>query len=304
MTDEIQLNDVLEKKVDFHSLPKEEKERLQNNYIDTQIPEEDRELARKEGYTPPEMFRGLDKYGNPVQAKTWDQFKHGYLEKRETKRDPRKEEYEQMKREMAEMKELLRLQASNSFQSEEDKINSQIQEARDSGDFDAYDRLVLKRNDLVQKKVSVAPKEVKKEPEVTFTPEEQEAMFEFRLSNKEFTQTLGSDDEILYSFDSQVASIARTRPDLKPHEILALAKTRTERVFPDKFTNKKTFMNTQYNNNSTFTPEKKESPKIVFDNLSLSDKLMVESAFKQPPYSRMASKQEVAEAIFSKYLNK
>lgn len=304
---QISVDDVLEKKVDYHALPKDERDRLLYEYQKT-LPEDS--LTRKLGlnYAPPEMFGGKDRHGNLVKPKSLEEFEQDIINKvkygRNDNESAKTKELAEVKKQVEEMAALFKMQASTQLQSEEERLTSQIQQARDEGDFDVYDKLIAKRSDLQQKQSQFTPdqKETKieiKQP-IQYTSEETEAIQDFRYSNKDFVQTVASNSQITRSFDDFAMSIAKNRSDLSPKEILAFAKESTERMFPNFFTKQNNvFMNNQYSATSNNSFQKKpETSKLVFENLSPKDQRFVTGEARNHPGK---SYQQIAELLFNKY---
>lgn len=308
----VSVNDVLEKKIDYFTLPKDERDRLLQDYQKT-LPEDS--LTKKLGinYAPPEMFGGKDRQGNPVRPKSLEEFEQDIINKiKYSKNDngdaaKTKEELIAVKKQMEEMSALVKMQANSHLQGEEERLAQQIQQAKDDYNFDLYDELISKKNDLQQRKSQFTPPEQKQEkvePQVRpqYTQQEADAIQDFKYAHKDFVQTVSGNSQILTSFDDFTKSIARNRPDLHPKEILDLAKESTERMFSNFFTKQNNvFMNNQYagnnSNNNTFQ-KKAEAPKLSFERLSPSDQKFIEGTARDYPGK---SYQQVTEIVFGKY---
>jgi hypothetical protein len=310
---QITVNDVLEKKVDYFVLPKEQRDSLLEEYQKT-LPKGS--IAREFGYAPPEMFGGKDRHGNPVKPKTKEEFEQDFINKAKygnnTELTKTKEELAAIKKQMDEMAALVKLQTNSHLQSEEEKINLRLQELTTNGlyeekDFNLYNQLLKRKDELEQKKsqfTASEPKIEKVEPRqiIQYTPEEQEAISDFKYSNKDFVGAVSNNNQLLNSFDDFTKSIAKNRPELSPGEILVLAKESTERTFPNFFNNNKqnVFMNNQYATTSSNSFQKKtEATRIVFENLTPSDQKFIQGTARNYPGK---SYQQVAELLFGKYV--
>jgi len=301
------VNDILENKVEYFSLPKDERDRLLQEY-QTTIPEDS--LTKKLGlhYAPPQMFGGKDRQGNSVKPKSFEEFEQDTINKvkynnsNNSENFKAKEELAAIKKQMEEMSALVKVQTSNQLQSEEETLAYQIQQARDENDFDAYDKLIDKRSKLQQVKSKFEPIEPTKEiPSIQYTPKEQAAIQDFKYIHKDFIATTSNNSQIRNSFDDFTKIIARNKPELSPQEILESAKKSTEEMFPNFFTkSNNVFMNNQYSSapaNNTFQ-KKPEAPKLIFENLSPSDQKFIEGACRNYPGK---TPQQVAETLFAKY---
>lgn len=305
----VSVADVLEKKVDYFSLPKDERDRLLNDYQKT-IPDDS--LTKKLGkkYAPPEMFGGKDRQGNPVRPKSLDEFEQDIINQIKYGKNDNddaiktKEELASVRKQMEEMTAMVKMQASNHLQNEEERLSQQILQAKEDYNFDLYDELVSKRNDLRQKKSQFTPPEPKNErveqPIRQYTQQEQDAISDFKSSHKDFVETAKGNDGISKFFDDVTIAAARNNPRLSPSEILTFAKKSTEDMYPNFFTKpNNVFMNSQYPANSSNSFQKKaEAPKLSYENLSASDQKFIEGAARNHPGKNY---QQVTEMVFGKY---
>lgn len=290
----ISLNEVLEEKVNFFSLPKEEKQRLQNEYYQT-LPEEDREEFRSNGYTPKQMFGGKDRYGNDVAWKTPEEFKRDVIEPKKRRNytnelSNTKEALSKVQSELEHMKRLMELQTNHSLESRERELQNKIEEARYNGDFDAYDKLKQQQLDLSKQKVSLENQIPSTQEGPQYTKEEIRAIESFSEEHKEFRDFLKSNLELREVFDDNVKLIIKTPryKNLSPKEILDMAKRQTEVLYPEFGAKPKVnvFTNNQYSSQSTPSIAKKNEPNKIsykYENLDYFSRKMIDGALSQYP---------------------
>lgn len=305
--EDITVTDILEKKVKFFSLPSEQRDYLKNQWKNSLTSEEDKLLADS-GWSPEEMFGGKDRYGNPVKWKNKEEFKRDFIDNKKTsyksELDRTREEMAAMKTQMEEMAKLVKIQTSNTLRNEEEELKIKIAQAKEDYDFETYDKLLARKQEIENQKQLF----VKKEPEkqvyqepapVQLTFEEQEAVANFRRENIDFAENLmAKNQSAIEHFDKILVATRNARPDLSPAQLLNIAKRSTEETFSNIYSNKQhnKFMNTQTSqpNNANFI-KKPSAPKIVFDNLSPRDKHFVNGALRNYPGM---TPQQVAEQIF------
>lgn len=316
MTDETQqeqdfsqvtINDVFEKKIEFTSLPKDHRTRLIEEYRESLPTPEDRFLAKEFGYSPEGMHGGKDRDGNAIKIKPWEEFKQDIIHKAKSSSSSEirslREQNATIQRQMEEMAALVKMQVNGNLQSEEEILANRIQQARDDLDFTAYDQLIAKKFELEQRKSQVITTPQKDKPEYVLTLAEREAMEDFRYINKDFLGIVSNDTQVYKTFDDSIKLVSKSRPELSPKEVLAAAKKSTEDLHSTIFkpTNN-VYMNNQYNSTPTNNfIQKKEEPKIVYDNLSPSDQRWVNGALRNYPGK---THQQVAEQLFASVLNK
>lgn len=291
---EVKLNDVLERKVNYFELDVEKKEQLRNEYIDSlDYSDEDKQLFREKGYVAEQMFGGKDRYANDVQWKNPEEFKRDFIDKRKrnytSELGETKQQLSQVQREMEELKNLMKFQATSTIESQERDLAVRIEEARYEGDFDKYDELRTIQFELKQKKhqFSSPKQEEKFKPQPSFSSEEISAIDNFKYENAEFSKIVLSNVLVRETFDDFVKTTAKSNPNLHPKEVLKIAKELTERVNPDLAPKQKSnvYVNNQYsaNSNTSFTKKVDSKPTIKFDQLSEIDKKFIQGATKNYP---------------------
>jgi hypothetical protein len=307
------VEDVMEGKINYFDLPKQERDRLLSEYQNS-LPEDS--IARKEGYAPPQMFGGKDRFGNPIKAKTIEEFEADFHNRKKgNSRDElgkTKEELAEIKKQMSEMRDMLKMQTNNSLANEEEKINYKINELKSNGiytdeDFDLYNKLNKRKSQIeLEKNQFNKPVEQPKQLIHQFNDDELNEINNFRESNLEFSNKLGLSPLARAKFDQVAAATYAADPSLNSQDILFIAKNAVEKSFPNIFQLPKknnTFMNTQYQtpNNANTVQKKVESPKINYDSLSPSDKHFINGELRNNP--GMTS-QQVAEKLFARLVKK
>lgn len=307
------VEDIMEGNVNYFDLPKSERDRLLSEYQQS-LPEDS--IARKNGYAPPQMFGGKDRSGNPIQAKTIEEFERDFLNK--TKSNSRsdlektKEELAEIKQQMSDMREMLKMQTNNSLVNEEEKINYKLNELKSNGiyteeDFELYNNLINKKKEIDSQKNNFnKPIELVNKPVNQFSEEEINEINSFRQSNLEFSDKLGQNPLAMSKFDQVAAATYKADPTLNPQDIMFIAKNAVEKSFPNIFQTPKknnNFMNTQYQspNNSNIIQKEVKTPKVNFDSLSPADKHFVNGELRNNPG---LTQQQVADKLFGKLIKK
>jgi hypothetical protein len=300
----VELNDVLEQKVNFFSLPKTERVRLQNEYYET-LPEEDREIFREKGYAPPQMFGGKNRQGEHVDAKTPEEFKRDFIDKKKrsytNELDSTKQELSQVKKQIEEMSNLLKMQTSVGLKTEERTLAEKINQAKYEGNFELYDQLKQEQFELNQRKNQITTPVTPPTQEYAYSPEERVAIDEFKDSHVAFVDSLKRNSVLRNSFDGFLKTIASNDPSLSPKEVLNRAKKAAENVFPDIVPKQQpnVFMNNQYSSQAAppiiKKPDTKSKPPR-FENMSHYDQVFIRGEAKRFPGKTF---QEVVDVLYS-----
>ena len=310
---QITVADVFEKKVEFQTLPEVERERLINEYRESLPTPEDRFLSREFGYAPEGMHGGKGRDGSPVRVKPWEEFKQDILHKAKSNKssevDKIREQNAAMQKQIEEMAALVKMQTTTSLASEEERIDTKLQELTTNGiyekeDFQLYNNLLKRKEELEQRKKITLPEPREQRREITeykYSPAEREAIDDFKASHKDFVSTIIESKSYSDTFDDHVALATRRRPDLTPKEILAYAKKSMEDMYPNVFKTNNVFMNNYTPPQSNNFIKKQEASKIVFENLSDTDKRIIIGSARNYPGKTY---QEVAETLFGHLLKK
>jgi hypothetical protein len=135
---------------------------------------------------------------------------------------------EDMKRENQKLMQISKMTFERSLKGEEQSIDAQIKEARDYGDFDRYDALMTKKQELQNNTLRLKEYEPAPAPVQT---EVQPEVKEWGARNQWFW----SDNQMKQFAVAQEDILRVTRPELSLSERLELITKSAEISFPDRF---------------------------------------------------------------------
>jgi len=224
------------KELSFSKVPKERRDEVRGLVIkkalDKAIEEENSEMefALKNGYSPEILFGGKKKNGSPITFKTPEEFNKTIRENSPVLNERLKtmaKELEESRREARKATELAKMNFERSLNQDEQSIDAKLREARDNGDFDTYDDLLIKKADLIKGKERL--KEY--EPEVKVQTEVQPEVKEWGARNQWFW----SDNQMKQWAIGQEDLLRATRPDLDLSGRLELITQTAKISFADRF---------------------------------------------------------------------
>jgi len=265
-----------EKKITFSKVPKEKRSEIRNAVIKKLTEEaeldgnEKKLFALKQGWSPQILDGGKNKDGTPRAFKDYEEFTdtiRGNAPVMNERLQTLTKEMEEMKRENRKLLEISKMTFERSMQSEEKTIDDQIKQAREYGDFDAYDALMAKKQEtqrqiLKLKEPEAPPAQTDIAPEVV----------EWNVHNDWFRK-----DPAMTEFAiAQEQILQKTRPELNLSQRLNVITQSAKVSFPEKFN---TFTETAKpavlpaKNAGSFTANKKTE--LTFASLKDSEKLQV-----------------------------
>lgn len=240
-TQEISLEAVKSGEVEFRKLPKEDKLRITREARENLEDEQDKE-AWDMGWRSPEFFAGKNRDGSdrdfidskaflekieqnaPVQNERLKT-----LREREAQKD---REMDELRAEVRKANEIAKMNFERSLKGEEQSIEARLQEARDLGDFDTYDSLLIEKSEIAKGKARLQEYEPE-EPKAPVQTEVQPEVKEWGARNQWFYT-----NESMKSFAIAQEDVLRSsRPDLNLSQRLEIITKQARVTFPDSFPN-------------------------------------------------------------------
>jgi hypothetical protein len=266
--------DVEEGKVNFHELPKQFKEKVKQEAYD-QTPD-DKKYLWKEGYTPPQAYKGLDRNGKPVEGLDLDGFEE-LLNKGIIKRKTKVEE------DVEKLANVVKEQSKMIVSHQEKELNKKISELKEKGlyegqDFEEYEKLLVEKNSIDFQKLELNRNEQIAQVKQEFTLDEQADVQLFQYQNKLFIETVQKDPQLVKFFDEQALILKQRNPNASLVDIMNAAKKITENAFNPK-KQIPMYQNIERTETKTNLNQKAE-PKVSYNSLNDRSKAWIDSAAK------------------------
>lgn len=231
-----------EKKLNFSRVPKEKRDIIKKSVIQKALEEaeeagdDEKSFALRNGWSPESLYGGKNKDGTPRPFRDYKEFNATIRENSPVLNERLKnnaKEMEEMRKEMRKLSEIAKMNFERSLKGEEQSIDAQIKEARDYGDFDRYDALITKKQELQNNTLRLKEYEPAPEPIQT---EVQPEVKEWGARNQWFW----SDNQMKQFAVAQEDILKATRPELNLSQRLELITKSVEISFPDRFPSKVT----------------------------------------------------------------
>lgn len=231
-----------EKKLNFSKVPKEKRDSIKKFVVSKALEEaeengdDEKAFALRNGWSPESLYGGKNKDGSPRPFKDYKEFNATIRENSPVLNERLKtlaKEMEEMKRENQKLMQISKMTFERSLKGEEQSLDAQIKEAREYGDFDRYDSLIAKRQELQSNTLRL--KEYEPEPAPVETDVKPEVK-EWGARNQWFW----TDNQMKQFAIAQEDILRNTRPELNLSERLELITKSAEISFPDRFAPKVT----------------------------------------------------------------
>jgi len=229
-----------EKKLNFSKIPKEKRDTIKKFVVNKALDEaeengdDEKAFALRNGWSPETLYGGKNKDGTLRPFKDYKEFNATIRENSPVLNERLKtfaKENEEMRKEMRKLSEIAKMNFERSLKNEEQTLDAQIKEARDYADFDRYDALIAKKQELQSNTLRL--KEYEPEPAPVQT-EVQPEVKEWGARNQWFW----TDNQMKQFAIAQEDILRSTRPDLNLSERLELITKSAEISFPDRFASK------------------------------------------------------------------
>lgn len=226
-----------EKKLNFAKVPKEKRDSIKKFVVNKALEEaeesgdDEKAFALRNGWSPESLYGGKNKDGSPRPFKDYKEFNATIRDNSPVLNERLRtnaKEMEEMRKEMKKLSEIAKMNFERSLKSDEQSLEAQIKEAREYGDFDRYDSLIAKRQELQSNTLRL--KEYEPEP-VPVQTEVQPEVKEWGARNQWFW----TDNKMKEFAIAQEDILRNTRPDLNLSERLELITKSAEISFPDRF---------------------------------------------------------------------
>jgi hypothetical protein len=231
-----------EKKLNFSKVPREKRDTIKKFVVNKALEEaeengdDEKAFALRNGWSPETLYGGKNKDGSARPFKDYKEFNATIRENSPVLNERLKtlaKEMEEMKRENQKLMQISKMTFERSLKGEEQSLDAQIKEAREYGDFDRYDSLIAKKQELQSNTLRL--KEYEPEPAPVQT-EVQPEVKEWGARNQWFW----SDNQMKQFAIAQEDILRNTRPELNLSERLELITKSAEISFPDRFAPKVT----------------------------------------------------------------
>lgn len=235
---EITLENVKEGKIDFHSLPKNEKTRLKSEYLNTV--EDDREKeALLQGHSPKFMFLGKNRDGTD---RPWEDHET-FLRKIETQEPVKNErlraltkDKEEMQQQIKKLIDLNKAQFQRSLANDELAVEKELHEAEEYADIPRFKqaqekKTIIEREKLRLKSFEEENIDVPLPPVPNAPPILQREVAEFAARNS----TIVSTPDLLAYAKAMDGAYSVTHKDLPLAERLKMVEDATKQAFPSYF---------------------------------------------------------------------
>jgi hypothetical protein len=231
-----------EKKLNFSKVPREKRDTIKKFVVNKALEEaeengdDEKAFALRNGWSPETLYGGKNKDGSARPFKDYKEFNATIRENSPVLNERLKtlaKEMEEMKRENQKLMQISKMTFERSLKSDEQSLDAQIKEAREYGDFDRYDSLIAKKQELQSNTLRL--KEYEPEPAPVQT-EVQPEVKEWGARNQWFW----SDNQMKQFAIAQEDILRNTRPELNLSERLELITKSAEISFPDRFAPKVT----------------------------------------------------------------
>lgn len=229
-----------EKRLNFSKVPRERRDLIKKFVVNKALEEaeesgdDEKSFALRNGWSPESLYGGKNKDGSPRPFKDYKEFNATIRDNSPVLNERLRtnaREMEEMRKEVKKFSEIAKMNFERSLKGEEQTIDAQIKEARDYGDFDRYDSLMTKKQELQNSTLRLkqyepepAPVQTEVQPEV----KEWGARNQWFWADKQMNQFAIAQEDILRA----------ARPELNLSERLELITKSAEVSFPDKFSAK------------------------------------------------------------------
>lgn len=229
-----------EKRLNFSKVPKEKRDLIRKFVVNKSFEEaeesgnDEKSFALRNGWSPESLYGAKNKDGSPRPFKDYKEFNATIRDNSPVLNERLRanaKEMEEMRKEVKKFSEIAKMNFERSLKGEEQTIDAQIKEARDYGDFDRYDSLMAKKQELQNNTLRLKQYEPEPTPVQTeVQPEVKEwgARNQWFWTDKQMNQFAIAQEDILRA----------TRPELNLSERLELITKSAEVSFPDKFSAK------------------------------------------------------------------
>jgi len=231
-----------EKKLNFSKVPKEKRDSIKKFVVNKALEDaeengdDEKAFALRNGWSPESLYGGKNKDGSPRPFKDYKEFNATIRDNSPVLNERLRtnaKEMEEMRKEMRKLSEIAKMNFERSLKGEEQSLEAQIKEAREYGDFDRYDSLIAKRQEIQNNTLRL--KEYEPEPAPVETDVKPEVK-EWGARNQWFW----TDNQMKQFAIAQEDILRNTRPELNLSERLELITKSAEISFPDRFAPKVT----------------------------------------------------------------
>lgn len=226
-----------EKKLSFTKVPREKRDAIKKFVVQKSLEDaeeagdDEKVFALRNGWSPESLYGGKNKDGSVRPFRDYKEFNATIRENSPVLNERLKtfaKENEEMRKEIRKLSEMSKMNFERSIKGEEQSLEAQIKEARDYGDFDRYDALQLKKQELQGNTLRL------KEYEPTPSPVQTEVQPEVKEWGAR-NQWFWADNQMKQFAIAQEDILRTTRPDLNLSERLELITRSAEISFPEKF---------------------------------------------------------------------
>ncbi len=225
-----------EKKLNYSKIPKEKRDAIRGVVIKKALDDaeetgnDEMAFALRNGWSPEALYGGKARDGVARPFKDYKEFNATIRENSPVLNERLKanaKEMEEMKKEMRKLSEIAKMNFERSLKGEEQSLEAQIKEAREYGDFDRYDALVSKKQELQSNTLRLK----EQEPEVPIQTDVQPEVKEWGARNQWFW----ADPQMKQFAIAQEDILRATRPDLDLSQRLELISKSAKVSFPERF---------------------------------------------------------------------
>ena len=267
--------DVRAGKIKYQDLPPAMKTKVkQEAYEET--PEDKKYLWDDYNFTPPETYHGVDRNGRPAEALGLEGFE-------ELVKKGRIKPRTKIEQDVENLANIVKEQSKNILSQQEREIEDKLSKAKEDMDFEAYDKLREKREDVKFQKLQLdkAPARQEANPRPDYSEQYpldvQVAIKTFADNNKDFVDLMRKSSEMRSYFDEVGGELYERNKNTSHEEILAATKKLVENRFNLNKSERPMFRNTIQSSQKT-NLDSKVAPRLTFNALNDRDKRFIQSA--------------------------
>lgn len=232
-----------EKKLNFSKVPKEKRDTIKKFVVNKALEDaeengdDEKAFALRNGWSPETLYGGKNKDGSPRPFKDYKEFNATIRDNSPVLNERLRtnaKEMEEMRKEMKKLSEIAKMNFERSLKGEEQSLDAQIKEAREYGDFDRYDSLMIKKQELQNNTLRLKeyePKPVHVQQEPNLDPQTQNDLTNWGAKN----QWYYTDVEMQNYAKEQAGILNRNYPNLSFPERLEKVTSLTKTFFSDRF---------------------------------------------------------------------
>jgi len=260
-----------DEQINFSKVPKAQREVIRRAFIQKELElayeegNEEKAAALRNNWAPKSVYGGKKADGSERPFRDYEEFNRIIRENAPVQNERLRtfsKEMEEMRRENRKLLEMSQMSFERSISNDERSIESQIREARENGDFDSYDALMIRKQELQQGKLYLKEDKPPVQTEVPYEVKEWGARNQWFRTDQQMTQWAVAQEDILQE----------TRPDLNRSQRLELISKSAKISFPDRFPEENTKATVSSSRTSgSFSPNRKVE--FGFSNLPEVEKL-------------------------------